>query len=380
MSPLDRPIRVGLVGCGTQGRVHLRALRELGPELVAVAGLCDLDEERLGKAGDDWPAARRSRDFAGLLAHGDLDLAILCTMPNTHARIAVAALQAGAHVLVEKPLAMNGVEALTILDAAEERGLQVQLGTNMRYMPHCQYLRHAVSTGLIGDALQCRVWASHLNPPWWGPNYNKATSSGGVLASTLVHPLDLALWTCGYPEPATVSASAHRAFPAKRGPLAAAHVHEGYDAEDLFAAHARCARGLTLLIEGNWCDDTGDRSGFELVGTRGTVRSAPFEVFVEKDDGQVESHAPDLRGTEFARRRRAALTDQARPPQAADAEEGALQGWMRSVEEQDADVIEHIRRGGRWSMQDRRQLLILQRLLDACYESARLGREVTLSG
>lgn len=367
MTALERPIRVGVVGCGAQGRVHLRALRAFAPGHATVAGLCDLDAERLEQAGADWPEARRTRDVAGLLAHGDLDLALLCTMPNTHARIAVAALQAGAHILVEKPFAMNATEAETIVDAGELVDRGIHLGTNMRYMPHAQYLRHAFASGRIGQALQCRVFGGHRDPPWWGPHYNRATSSGGVLASTLVHPLDMALYVCGYPRPVTVSVSARRVFPAKRGPLARPEVRQRYDVEDLVAGHIRFANGLALQLDGNWCDDTGGRCGFELIGSRGTLRSSPFEVLVEGDDGTVTRETPALEGTAFAQRR---------IPVAPDEESEPVDGWQRSVTEQDADLVLHLARGQRWSMWDRRQLLVLQRLLDACYESARRGREV----
>lgn len=179
METPDRPIRVGLVGCGAQGRVHLRALAALAPGQATVAGLCDLDAERLEQAGADWPEARRSRDFAGLLAHGDLDLAILCTMPNTHARIAVAALQAGAHLLVEKPLAMNATEAETIVDAAQLAGRGVHLGTNMRYMPHAQYLRHAFASGRIGQALHAGCSSATASRRGGGPTTTRRPRAAG---------------------------------------------------------------------------------------------------------------------------------------------------------------------------------------------------------
>lgn len=178
----------------------------------------------------------------------------------------------------------------------------------------------------------------------------------------------MALYACGYPKPVAVSASARRVFPAKRGPLARAEVRQRYDVEDLIAGHIRFADGLAMQVDGNWCDDVGERSGFELIGSRGTLRSAPFEVLTEGDDGQVVRQTPAMEGTEFARRRL--------PLRPAPAE--ALDSWQRSVTEQDAELIGHLRRGEAWTMWDRRQLLILQRLIDACYESARLGREVAV--
>lgn len=367
------PVRVGLIGCGTQGRVHLSALKWIGAELVDVAGLCDLDEARLEEAGQDWPAARRTADYTEMVADGDVDLVILCTMPATHARIAVDVLDAGCHALVEKPFTMNTSEALQILDAAERNGRQVQVGTNMRYMPDSQFVHDTFASGRIGDALQCRVWVSHLQPPWWGPHYHKAVSSGGVLASTIIHPLDLALWTCGYPQPVTVSASARTVFPTKRGPLATPDIAQRYDVEDLFAAHVRFDNGLVMQLDGNWVDDTGDRSGFELIGSRGTIGRGPFRFLTEGDDGNVTEHDIDLAQTPFARQRKDGLLGAEMP-----AYKERLGGWGRSVAEQDSEIIGHIRAGETWSMQSSRQLLILQQLIGACYESAALGREIPI--
>jgi predicted dehydrogenase len=374
--PHDGPVRVGLIGCGTQGRVHLRALRSFGEQAVEIAALCDLDATRLDEVGSEWPEARQCRDFVDMLSPGDLDLVILCTMPATHARIAVAILESGAHALVEKPFTMNLTEARTILDAAEVAQRQVQVGTNMRYMPDNQYIRQCFADGRIGEAMQCRVWVAHHRPPWWGPHYHKAVSGGGVLASTLVHPLDLALWTCDYPQPVTVSASARRVFPTKRGPLASDEVRERYDAEDLIAGHVRFADGMVLQLDGNWVDDTGERSGFELIGTRGTLGRGPLRALFEGDDGKVTEEPVQLEDTPFAHRRTADLPGASAAEFVEDHGDRDLFSWGRSVAEQDAEIVGHILAGRRWTMQDRRQLLVLQQLIDACYESARRNCEI----
>ena len=116
---MDRPLRIGVIGCGSQGLNHLRAIQELGAEIAEVSAACDLSEERLHQAGKMWPAARLEQDYREALAPGDLDLVIVVTMPNTHATMCLAAFEAGAHVLCEKPLMMNLEEAEAVLEAAE---------------------------------------------------------------------------------------------------------------------------------------------------------------------------------------------------------------------------------------------------------------------
>ena len=125
---------------GRRGKNHLRVIKELGTEAAVVSALCDLSSERLQDAKEMWPQARADDNFKETLAHGELDLVIVATMPNTHMQMVLAALEAGADVLCEKPFMRNLEEATAVLDAAERLGRQVQLGTNMRYMATSRYL------------------------------------------------------------------------------------------------------------------------------------------------------------------------------------------------------------------------------------------------
>ena len=345
-----RPVRVGLIGCGAQARVHARAVGELGPETAEIAAVCDLDEERRNAMLHEWPAARGTGDYRDMLEPGDLDLVVVVTMPNTHAQMSLAALEAGAHVLCEKPFMMNVEEAARVLDKAAAVGRQVQLAANMRYMPASQYMRRLVESGAVGEPVGAKAWGCHRNPPVWGPHYHLATSGGGVLASTLVHTLDLAVWVGLSPDPVSVSASTARLFPGKRGPKTSEAVRQRYDAEDLVGGFVRFANGMFCSLEGNWCSEDKDFHGFELTTTQATLTGAPFSVRVD-EDGEVVDRTPDLEDPS---------------------------GWNESVGLQDADLIGRLRRGEAWDMQDARQLLNLQKIVDGCYESARLGREVAL--
>ena len=137
---LNRAVHIGIIGCGAQAHVHFGALQALGKDIAIVAAVCDLDEKRLSKAGEVWPEARRTTDYRAMLKPADLDLVIIATMPNTHEAMSLASLDAGAHVLCEKPFVMNVEQAENVLAKAADTGLQIQLGTNMRYMPSSQYL------------------------------------------------------------------------------------------------------------------------------------------------------------------------------------------------------------------------------------------------
>ena len=346
---LDRALRVGMIGCGTQAHVHFAGIKKLGVDQAMVTAVCDLDDERLAAACQLWPDARATKNYREMLEPGDLDLVIVATMPNTHEVISLACLEAGAHLLCEKPFMVNADQAQTVLAKAASLGLQVQLGTNMRYMPGSQYLYDLVQGGQLGKPIYAKAWGCHDYPPVWGPHYHLATSGGGVLASTLVHTLDLAMWIGGSPNPVTVSAATHRQFPAKRGAKIDATIHADYDAEDLISALVRFDNGAFYSLEGNWCSEVTNYHSFELTTEKGTVTGTPLSVKVDIE-GDIVDQTPPLDGDD----------------------------WSLSVHTQDASLIAKLRSGVLWDVQDPRQLLNLQKIVDACYESANTGRELAL--
>lgn len=359
---LGRPVRVAIMGLGAQGTNHLRAIHSLGRELAEITGLCDMRADRLADAKLSWPEAATSEDYREILASGDLDLVIVATMPNTHAEIAIGAMEAGASVLCEKPFAMCLSEAEKVFAVANSTGKQLQLGTNMRYMPECQYLHKLVDSGDVGKTVSCKSWGRHLTPPVWGPHYRRELSGGGVLASTLVHALDLSLWVGGSLNPVAVSAFAGQLFPGKRGAKSDEAVLKAYNAEDLMYAFVRFDTGAVYTLEGNWCDDRIDAHGFELITEKATLRNSPLEVMVD-EDGEVVDRTPSV-------------NDLVESLSRENNHEKFLENWSDSIRRQDEDVIRHLISEKPWTMQDERQLLNLQRVIDGCYESAKAGHEV----
>lgn len=355
MNPPQRsqhgPVQVALLGCGRQGQNHLRALHTLAPETVAVTALCDVNPVRLDEAAALFPEAATFSDYRAALSTARPDLAIIATMANSHAEIAMHAFREGAHVLCEKPFTLSATEAEQVLQCAAEHHRHVQLGTNMRYMPGAQYLQRLVASGAVGEPLACRVWGQHHSPPLWTANCDVTLTGGGVLASTMIHGLDLAIWVTGSPAPVAVTASAARAFPRKRSSSVSAELAQRYTVEDLLTAFVRFDNGCSFLLEGNWCSELRDSHGFELVTSAATLVSTPLTVMVDRD-GDIQDETPADLGSD---------------------------NWFESIRTQDAQIVEWVRDGSPWSMQTPQELYNLQRVVDACYESARVGREVRLA-
>jgi predicted dehydrogenase len=343
-------VKVALLGCGKQGQNHMRALQALAPETAIVTALCDVNPARVNEAAALFPQAATFSDYRAAISTAPPDLVIIATMANSHAEIAMHALREGANVLCEKPFTLSAAEAEQVLQCAAAHDRQVQLGTNMRYMPSAQYLHQLVASGEVGEPLSCRVWGQHHTPPLWTANCDIALTGGGVLASTMIHGLDLAIWVTGSPAPVSVTASAARTFPRKRSSNVSAELAQRYTVEDLLTAFVRFDNGCTFLLEGNWCSELHDSHGFELVTSAATLVNTPFTVMVDRA-GAIQDETPADLGSD---------------------------DWFESIKMQDTQAVERLRDGVPWSMQTPQELYNLQRLVDACYESARSGREVRL--
>ncbi len=186
---MPAPLRIGLVGCGrATATLHLPALKGLrGLEAVALA---DVDAARAREVAAAHGVPRIHADAAALAEDGGVDLVAVCTPPREHAAAAHAALEAGKHVFVEKPLCLDVAEADGLAGAASERPGQVSaVGFNLRRHRQVVAARAALAQGRIGRLLLIRThWTAAARPPGWRAS---AEEGGAVLWEMGVHHLDL---------------------------------------------------------------------------------------------------------------------------------------------------------------------------------------------
>ena len=349
-------MRVGVIGCGFQGRVHVDALSKL-PD-VEVAAVTDTDPDRAGRLAREYGVADHYTDYRTMLDAEHLDLVTICTMPVHHAEMTVAAFDRGAHVLCEKPLAMNAAEGVAMVEAARRAGRFLAVGFNMRFMPNSLAIQSFIRDGRFGRPVYTRVCAND-EIPWWGEHYRREISGGGALAASAVHLLDLAIWFAGFPEPVSASANMATLFPTKRGstapdPAAAAR----YDAEDLFSAHVRFAGGFWLTIEGSWIGNQPPRPGpqpwsYELIaiGENAQVWFDPLAIRGEAPDGSTVDLLP--------------------PGTASDV------SFPQSVERLIVDVVAAAQENREPGVTGE-QALVVQRIVDAIYRSATTACEYAI--
>lgn len=146
--PVSRPVRVGIVGLGRIYDLTVRGYRD-NPDAEVVA-LCDTDTARLAQRGAEWPAARQFTDLADLLAE-DLDLVEVLVPSKLHCEVVCAALDAGHHVTVQKPMARNLAEADRMIAARDRAGVQLRVMENYLFYEPLVELKRVVESGEIGD-------------------------------------------------------------------------------------------------------------------------------------------------------------------------------------------------------------------------------------
>jgi len=192
-------MRYCLIGCGRVSPEHIRAARQ---NHLEIAGLCDTDPrslaENLGREQlDDIPVYRDHRD---MLACVKPELCAIATPSGLHARMALDCLEAGAHVIVEKPIAMSMADARAIQELAERRGLTVCNNLQNRFNPAVQALRGAVEAGRFG-----RLYSASMQLRWYrGDDYYRSAAwrgtralDGGAMMNQGIHGIDLVNWMLG---------------------------------------------------------------------------------------------------------------------------------------------------------------------------------------
>lgn len=336
---MSETLKVGIVGAGAITQVaHLPVLRRLkGVEVVAI---CDTDVTKARALANRFGVRDAFSDIEEILEYEQLDAVAICTPNHLHEPHAIAALSAGVHVLVERPLALTYAGVQRVLKQAEKRGRQLMIGMNHRYRTDVQIVRSFIQSGELGKIESVRgswhVFRPSRNQLGW--RQRRAEAGGGALLDLGGAILDLGLWLANNPKPVRVSASLHGSE--GRGGV-----------EQAGSAFVVCEGGLSLFLDVTWRHiGAGERFGIGLRGTKGTAGINPLHVW------------KDLHGVP---------TDVA--PTGAVGRENAFTASYRA---EWAHFLAVIR--GEARAFDNQEQLRLHRILDALYKSAAEGKDVVL--
>lgn len=193
----EQPVKFAVIGCGLIGRKRLTALARI--QRASVRYACDLDALRAADAAQLVHGCAAATDFQAVVRDPGVDAVIVATLNGSLAPIALAAVQAGKHVLVEKPGALNSAQLRAVQEAARRTGARVRIGYNHRYHPAIQKMRRLVDEGALGPLMFLRARYGHGGRTGYDREWraNPALSGGGELIDQGVHLIDLAGWFLG---------------------------------------------------------------------------------------------------------------------------------------------------------------------------------------
>jgi predicted dehydrogenase len=297
-------VNIGVIGTGSIAQFHLDAYA--GNPRADIVAVSDLNLDRARSAAEKYGVPRVYGDPAELLADPEVHAVSICTWNDTHVPLALAALQAGKHVLVEKPMSRTHAEALEVQRAAEQSGRIVQVGFVRRHSPNAQVLKTFVDGGDLGEIYYAKASVIRRvgNPGGWFAD--KAVAGGGPLIDVGVHVVDLCWYLMGSPRAVAVSANSYSRL-GNRANITTMPRYQvsDYDpntnsVEDLVNALVRFENGASLFVEASYSlHAVRDSIGVSVFGDRGGAELEPELAIATEKYGSVVNVTPQISSPSF---------------------------------------------------------------------------------
>lgn len=305
-----RTVKIGILGAGMIGKVHARHFGEAeGAEVVAIA---DAFPAAAQNAAAQFGIPKVHEKPDDLLADPDIEAVVLGVPNKLHDVCAIQAMDAGKHVLVEKPMGITAEAAKNIVRKQQETGKVVMVAHQMRWGPVPQAIKQQADDGAFGRIYYAKTgWFRRKAIPGWGSWFTRMDEAGGgPMIDIGVHMLDMALYFMGNPKPVSVFGATYAEFgPKKRGigTWGTPQWDGVFDVEDLATAMIRMEDGSMLTLEVSWAVNNApeDSAGFVRLmgdkagacfktGQNGTFYTEQFDRPVDVDV-QPNRNAPDER-------------------------------------------------------------------------------------
>ncbi|MBC1272852.1 Gfo/Idh/MocA family protein [Listeria booriae] len=353
-------LKIGIIGCGgiANGK-HMPSLKSVAEaEMVA---FCDIVEERAVKAKADFGDANASvyKDYKELLADKTIDVIHVCTPNISHAEISIAAMEAGKHVMCEKPMAKSTEEAQSMIDASKKTGKKLTIGYQNRFRKDSQFLQEVCANNELGEIYYAKAKAIRRRAvPTWGVFLDEEAQGGGPLIDIGTHALDLTLWMMDNYKPKYVVGNAYHKLSQREN---AANAWGPWDpskftVEDSAFGFITMENGATIVLESSWALNTLDvgEAMTALCGTEGGAdmenglringesHSQMYEKQIQLEAGGVDFY--DGTGDDPA--------------------ELEAQQWIDSILSNTDPVVKP------------EQALVVTQILEAIYESSQTGKPV----
>jgi predicted dehydrogenase len=274
-------MRVGIIGVGGIARTHMPGW-EASEHTTVVAG-SDISEAALQRWGQTHGIEQLSVNSEDLINDPNIDIIDICTPNAYHAPLAIAAMNAGKHVICEKPLAPTPDAIRDMIAARDKSGKMLMTAQHFRFKGSTKAMK--AEAAAMGDIYHARGWMLRRGAIPTGLGFLlKEHSGGGACIDIGVHILDLTLWLMGNPEPVSVSGVARTEQAHKKGAFSiwGGSVPPGADVEEFAAAFVRFANGATLVLEVSWMlhhDTQGEDMQVWLYGQDGGGHWPKCEIY-----------------------------------------------------------------------------------------------------
>jgi predicted dehydrogenase len=326
-------VKVGIIGLGAIGSVHADAYRAL-PD-AEISAVCDVANTRLNEIGNKYNVRQKYNDYRELLKSG-VEAVSICVGNALHCEVALAALRAGKHILLEKPMAMNAAEAARIAAAGKKAKKIIQIGMVRRQNEQVKIVRDYIQKGFFGNIYHLRtVLIRRRGIPGLGGWFTtKSASGGGPLIDLGVHWFDAAMHVSGLWNPTSVSAMNYAKFGRNMRQYRYVSMWAGppnyngtCDVEDYSVGLVRFGKTATMVFEIAWAANTEEQNYIDVLGDKGGARfldGKPLAIFTENNN-RIANVSPLTNESENIFHRQAGIFIKAcrgKCPPAATAEEG----------------------------------------------------------
>ena len=281
--------RIGMVGAGNIANTHLESYMKL--DNVEIVAICDINPDRLRETADRFGIEKRYLSEADMLANEELDAADVCVWNCNHAKCSIDALNAGLHVLCEKPMAYSAKEAEEMLEASKKNNKLLMIGFVMRFANESRITKDFIDNGYLGDIYYSKATylRRHGSPGGWFAN--KELSGGGPVIDLGVHVIDWTRYMMGNPKPVSVCAVTSDLLQDRKYLKTGvgwtpkdAKEDDPFTVEDLGIALIKYEDGKTTLLETSYSLNGESTTKRELFGTKGGIKQAEggeFKLYTE---------------------------------------------------------------------------------------------------
>lgn len=294
-------LKVGIIGAGSIARnAHVPGYR--AQKDAEITSVCDVVPGRAAAFAQEFQIPRAYDSYQEMLSKEKLDVVSVCTPNAAHHDTTIAALNAGLHVLCEKPIAMNLAEAREMVATAHRQKRVLQIGLHWRFTSEAQMLKRLIDAGELGQIYYGEATCLRRRGiPSWGVFTQKELQGGGALIDIGVHTLDHTMWLMGNPRPVSVVGATYAAF-GKRDDVF--NIWGKWDTakfnvEDMGIGFVRFANGATLILRASWAANIEKEfSETRVLGTEGGAFMRPLQIFKEMQQTLVDitpSHLPEVK-------------------------------------------------------------------------------------